>query len=197
VVHLVRHGLVDNPRRLVYGRQAGWSLGAEGRRQARAAAERLRLRPIAALYASPLERAQETALILSAALGRPVVTRADLTESSFAVPWEGQPWRDVKARHADEWRTYLDRPLEMRGVSEPLPELAARMSAAIRALAAAHAGQEVVAVSHADPIRAGALAVTGGDLAHLHQLHVPTGAIITLLVGPQHALIASRWTGER
>jgi broad specificity phosphatase PhoE len=197
LVHLVRHGLVDNPRRLVYGRQPGWHLGDQGRRQAGAAAARLRQRAIAAVYASPLERAQETAAIIAAAVDRPVITREDLTESSFAVPWEGRPWRDVKARHADEWHTYLDRPLEMRGVAEPLAALAERMGRAIRSLASAHPGQEVVAVSHGDPIKAGALAVTGADLAGLHSLHVPTGAIVTLRVGPGSALIASRWTGDR
>jgi broad specificity phosphatase PhoE len=70
------------------------------------------------------------------------------------------------------------------------------MAAAVHALAEAHPGQDVVAVSHGDPIKAAALAVTGGDLGGLHQIYVPTGAIITLRVGPSEALIASRWTGE-
>ncbi|HET8648098.1 MAG TPA: histidine phosphatase family protein, partial [Vicinamibacteria bacterium] len=48
LVHLVRHGLVDNPRRLVYGRLPGWHLSPPGRRQAEAAARRLRGREVAA-----------------------------------------------------------------------------------------------------------------------------------------------------
>jgi broad specificity phosphatase PhoE len=49
LVHLVRHGVVENPRRVVYGRTPGWHLSAEGRAQADAAARRLAGRPIAAV----------------------------------------------------------------------------------------------------------------------------------------------------
>src|SRR5262245_12806685 len=93
LVHLVRHGLVDNPRRLVYGRLPGWHLSPEGKRQAEGAARHLAGRPIAAVYSSPLERARETAAIVAA--GAPVTVRDDLTEAALAAPWEGLPWAHV------------------------------------------------------------------------------------------------------
>ena len=194
LVHLVRHGLVENPRRLVYGRLPGWHLSAEGRAQAEAAARRLRGREVAALYSSPLERARETADVLAAALGAALTVRDDLTEATLAAPWEGQPWTHVQDAHRARWETYLHRPLELVDVPEPVAALADRMARAIRELAAAHPAAEVVAVSHGDPIKAGVLALTGGDLAALNRFYLPTGAIVSLRIERGRALIAERWT---
>jgi broad specificity phosphatase PhoE len=196
LVHLLRHGLVENPRRLVYGRLPGWHLSAEGRRQAEAAARRLSGRPIAALYSSPLERARETAEAVAAVTGVPITVREDLTESALASQWEGLSWSDVKTARRAEWELYLREPLRMTDIPETLEAMAARMQRAIREIAAAHPGREVVAVSHGDPIRSGVLALTGEPLEHLHRLYLPTGAMITVRVGPGKAIIAERWGGE-
>lgn len=193
-VHLVRHGQVDNPRRIVYGRQPGWHLSAKGRRQAEAVARALAGRAVAALFSSPLERARETADILARTLALPVQVRDDLTESALAAHWEGLSWLHVWTQRHREWDTYRKRPLEMEA-PEPLPELAARMAAAVRALAAAFPGRQVVAVSHGDPIKAAVVALTGGDLARLHEEKLPTGGRIALDVpaaGP--AVVAERQT---
>jgi broad specificity phosphatase PhoE len=178
-VHLVRHGQVDNPRRVVYGRLPGWHLSAKGRRQAQAAARALAARGITALFSSPLERARETADIVAGVLHLPVQVREDLTESALAARWEGLLWLQVWTQRHGEWETYRKRPLEM-DAPEPLAALAARMSAAVRGLATAFAGQEIVAVSHGDPIKAAVVALTGGDLAWLHDEKLATGGRITL-----------------
>lgn len=60
-ISFVRHGTVDNPRDVFYGRLPGFVLSVEGDRQARAAAEALRHEPIAAIYTSPMRRARQTA----------------------------------------------------------------------------------------------------------------------------------------
>ena len=60
VVHLVRHGEVDNPAGLLYGRLPDYHLSELGREMARTVAEDLRGRDIVHLRCSPLERAQET-----------------------------------------------------------------------------------------------------------------------------------------
>jgi broad specificity phosphatase PhoE len=191
-VHLVRHGQVDNPRRIVYGRLTGWHLSAKGRRQAEEVARALAGRSVSALFSSPLERARETAEILSGALGLPVQVREDLVESALAAHWEGRSWLHVWTRRHREWATYRKRPLEMPG-PEPLDRLAARMAAAVRALASAHPEQEVVAVSHGDPIKAAVLALTGRDLRHLHEEKLPTGGRVALDVLPEgRAVVAER-----
>jgi len=75
VVHLLRHGEVDNPRGIIYGRLPGYHLSANGRAMAEAAADYFAERPVVALYSSPLERAQETA--------RPVAERDYFAPSNW------------------------------------------------------------------------------------------------------------------
>ena len=69
VVHLLRHGEVHNPDGVLYGRLAGYHLSANGRMMAAAAADYFDGRPVAAIFASPLERAQETAAPVAERLG--------------------------------------------------------------------------------------------------------------------------------
>ena len=102
----------------------------------------------------------------------------------------------MKTARRAEWELYLREPLRMTDIPETLEAMAARMQRAIREIAAAHPGREVVAVSHGDPIRSGVLALTGEPLEHLHRLYLPTGAMITVRVGPGKAIIAERWGGE-
>src|ERR1700761_3935296 len=81
VVHLLRHGEVHNPDHVLYGRLPGYHLSANGRLMAVAAADHFDGRPVAAVFASPLERAQETAQPLADLLAIPIVTDDRLIES--------------------------------------------------------------------------------------------------------------------
>ncbi len=81
VVHLLRHGEVHNPKHVLYGRLPGYHLSANGRMMAVAAADYFEGRPVAAVFASPLERAQETAQPVADRLGLPITTDDRLIES--------------------------------------------------------------------------------------------------------------------
>ena len=198
VLHLVRHGQVDNPQKIVYGRQRGWRLSERGRAEAEAVARHLGGRPIARVYTSPLERAVQTATVIAGTCGGEVEPRDDLVEALLCAPWEGLEWREVKTARSGEWARYLFRPLEVCDVPEDLRALAARMETALRAIAAAHPEQQVVAVSHGDPLKAGLLALTGGDLRELHRLPVPTGGLVSVeMDGTGPARILERWAPGR
>src|SRR5487761_612768 len=82
VVHLLRHGEVHNPDGVLYGRLPGYHLSANGRMMAAAAADFFDGRPVAAIFASPLERAQETAQPVAERLGLDIVTDERLIESA-------------------------------------------------------------------------------------------------------------------
>ena len=73
-VHLLRHGEVDNPHGIIYGRLPGYHLSANGRMMAEAAADYFADRPVVALFSSPLERALETAGPVAERLGLDIVT---------------------------------------------------------------------------------------------------------------------------
>jgi probable phosphoglycerate mutase len=198
VLHLVRHGHVENPRKIVYGRQRGWRLSDRGRAEAEAVARHLGGRPIARVYTSPLERAMQTATVIAGTCGCEVEPRDDLVEALLCAPWEGLPWREVKRERSREWARYLFRPLEVCDVPEDLRALGARMESALRAIAAAHPDQQVVAVSHGDPLKAGILALTGGDLSELHRSPIPTGGLVSLEIGAEgRARVLERWASGR
>src|SRR6266496_3803330 len=81
IVHLLRHGEVENPSGVIYGRLPGYHLSANGRLMAGAAADLFAERAVVALFSSPLERAQETARPVAERLGLEIVTDDRLTEA--------------------------------------------------------------------------------------------------------------------
>src|SRR5579875_2133850 len=82
VVHLLRHGEVENPLGLIYGRMPGYHLSEEGRVMAKAAADFFAERDVVALVTSPLDRARETAEPLAERFGLDPVIDERLIE-----PW--------------------------------------------------------------------------------------------------------------
>lgn len=152
VVHLVRHGEVHNPTKVLYGRLPGFRLSAAGEAQAEVTARHLAARggDVAAVVASPLERAQQTAVPFAAALGVEVVTDHRLIESTNV--FEGgvvEPGPGI-VRHPEAWK-HLRNPFRPSW-GEPYQAVADRMMAAIDDARAEHAGREVVLVSHQLPV---------------------------------------------
>lgn len=80
-VHLMRHGEVHNPEGILYGRLPNFRLSDKGQGQAAKVAESLRGNKIAAVIASPLLRAQQTATPIAEAHGLAIVTDDDLIEA--------------------------------------------------------------------------------------------------------------------
>lgn len=167
-LHLVRHGEVENPDRVVYADMPGFGLSARGRAEAAGAAEYLASIPITALYASPLQRAQETAQQIAAASSVSVVTRDDLTEWLVARRWKGVTWEDLPEVFPGEVEAYLEHPTDLPFAEESIDALGERMAAAAREIMASHPGEHVGLVSHQDPIQAGRLTLRGLPLGELH-----------------------------
>ena len=150
VVHLLRHGEVENPAGIVYGRLPGYHLSANGRLMAEAAADYFAERAVVALYSSPLERAQETARPVAERLGLAIVTDDRLIES-----WnhfEGMKFGvgDGSLRRPAHW-PYLCNPFRPSW-GEPYQDVAARMLAMMETARKAAGGQEAVCVTHQLPI---------------------------------------------
>jgi probable phosphoglycerate mutase len=163
LVLFVRHGKTPTTGAKLPGRAPGLHLSPEGRRQAEAAARRVaKLKNVAAGYASPLERTQETAAPIAAALGLPVSTEAGLLECEFGE-WTGAELKELFKR--PEWRQVQLSPSSFRfPAGESFPEMQLRICSAVASLVEAHPGATVVAVSHADPIKAAVAAAVGTHL---------------------------------
>jgi broad specificity phosphatase PhoE len=163
VVHLLRHGEVHNPNGVLYGRLPGYHLSANGRMMAAAAADFFDGRPVAAIFSSPLERAQETAAPVAERLGLEIVTNDRLIESANVL--QGKTVTLTKlAVNPGNWR-YLWNPFQPSW-GEPYTEVVARMREAIAQAREAARGKEAVCVSHQLPVWVSRLAAERKRLWH-------------------------------
>ena len=183
VVHLVRHGEVDNPNQIVYADLPGFGLSELGRRQAAWAGAHLSSRSVEAVYSSPLDRAVETASMIAAPHDLEVETVPDLTEWGLMGRWRGLRWPELDTHRPGELEVYLSHPLEMDFSPESVPELAARMGGVVSGLAGLHPAAEIVVVSHQDPVQAARLALTGRPLHRLHEVKPRHCEVISLTAG--------------
>ena len=153
LILLVRHGLTPTTGKILPGRASGLHLAEAGQTQAQAAADRIAaLASVDAVYASPLERARETAAPIAKARNLKVHIDKGLLECDFGE-WTGAELK--KLMKLPEWNTVLRAPSTFRFPSgESFTEMQGRIVNAIDRLRAAHEGGVVVCVSHADPIKA-------------------------------------------
>ena len=182
-LYLVRHGEVENPDRLVYADMPGFGLSDRGWAEAAAAAQFLATIPVSAVYSSPLQRARETAGAIGHACGVDVDTIEDLTEWLVARRWRGVAWEDLPEAFPGEVEAYLEHPVDLPFAEESIATLGQRVANVAASLAATHADEHVVLVSHQDPIPAGRLTLRDLPLAELHLNRPGHCHVITLLPG--------------
>ena len=149
-VHLLRHGEVHNPTGILYGRRPGFQLSDLGHQMARRVADTIADRDITRVFASPLERAQQTAQPLATALGLPIETDARVIESSNK--FEGKTFGAGQAvlKRPSSW-IHMWNPWRPSW-GEPYKEVVARMVSAVNDARRAAEGHEAVVVSHQLPI---------------------------------------------
>ena len=151
VVHLLRHGEVHNPDKILYGRLPGFRLSGDGEAMAEKAAAWFVGRDVTHLVSSPAERAQQTARPIAETLGLPVSIDERLIEAGNA--FEGMKvaggGAGVFGAPRNWWK--LRNPFQPSW-GEPYVEIAARMLAAVEAARDAARGSAAVLVSHQLPI---------------------------------------------
>ena len=176
---LVRHGLTPTTGKVLPGRAPGLHLAQAGQAQAQAAAERIAaLKQVDAVYASPLERARETAAPIGKVRGLKVHIDKGLLECDFG-DWTGEELK--KLMKLPEWNTVQRAPSTFRFPSgESFTEMQTRMVSTLDRLRAAHQGGVVVCVSHADTIKA-AVAHAMGTHIDLFQRIVISPCSITAI----------------
>ena len=163
-VHLLRHGEVHNPEGVLYGRLPGFRLSEDGQKMARDAAEALRGRDVAAVVASPLQRAQETAGPIAEVFGLAIGTDDRLLESGNYFEGKTVGVGDGAFRNPQHW-PQLRNPFRPSW-GEPYDVIAERMLAAAVAARDLALGHEAVFVSHQLPIWTVRRFVEGRTLWH-------------------------------
>ena len=180
---LVRHGVTPTTGKFLPGRAPGLHLADEGRAQAERVAERLvdLRRPPVAVYASPLERTRETAAPIARALGLRVRSDRGLIECDVG-DWTGSALKDLAKR--PEWQAVQQWPSGFRFPGgESFAELSTRATAAVLRLAAAHPGESIVAVSHADPIKAVVANAAGTPLDLIQRIGISPCSVSAIAYG--------------
>jgi probable phosphoglycerate mutase len=183
LVLLVRHGQTGTTGKVLPGRAPGLHLAEAGQRQAEAAAERIApLKQVDAVYASPLERARETAAPIGRIRQQRVKLERGLLECDFGE-WTGAELKELAKK--PEWQTVQRYPSGFRFPGgESFEEMQARIVGTIDRLVERHRGGVVVAVSHADPIKAAVAHAVGTHLDLFQRIVISTCSITAIAYGP-------------
>jgi len=163
-VHLLRHGEVYNPEKILYGRLPGYHLSDLGREMADLAAAALAPRDVVEVWSSPLERAQETAAPISEALGLTPVIDDRIIEAENVFEGQRVSVGDGVLRQPRAWR-HLYNPFRPSW-GEPYVDVAARMRSAVSSARRRARGHEVVLVSHQLPVWISRLDAEGRRFVH-------------------------------
>jgi probable phosphomutase (TIGR03848 family) len=182
LVMLVRHGQTPTTGAKLPGRAPGLHLAEAGVTQAEAVARRIAgLERVDAVYASPMERTQETARPIARARKLRVRTHRGLNECDFGA-WTGG---ELKAlMKLPEWQVVQRYPSGFRFPGgESFAEMQTRITGALADLRSRHPGGVVVAVSHADPIKAAVADALGTHLDLFQRIVVSPCSITTISYG--------------
>lgn len=172
-VHLMRHGEVHNPDRIVYGRLPNYHLSETGQKMVRLSAEEFKRRAdaganIVHLVCSPLTRTRESAAPIEELLG--LSAQPDERVIEAGNYFEGlHVNKDELLKNPRHWKHLLN-PLRPSW-GEPYRDQVARMAEAIKdaartAYEKGGDGAEAIIVSHQLPIWMARISVEGGALPH-------------------------------
>jgi broad specificity phosphatase PhoE len=160
-------------------------------RQAAFAGGRLRSEKIAAVYASDLSRAVQTAEGIAGPHGLTVRTDADLRECAFG-DWEGLTVTEIAERYPELYRNYLGDSVTHRAPSgERLEHLRERVARAVESIARNHPEETVVVVTHGGPIRAFLCHAFGAELSTFRKIATGNCGITVFSRAPE-----GRWVLE-
>jgi probable phosphoglycerate mutase len=178
---LARHAVTAQTGPLLSGRAPGIDLSDEGRGQAEKLGERLAGLPVAAVYASPIERTTQTAQSVATHHGLDVLPLPGVIEADYG-DWTGQALTDLAK--TDLWKVVQRMPSRASFPGgESLAAMQSRMVAALDALVIAHPGELVVVVSHADPIKAAIAHYTGVHLDLFQRIVVSPASVTAFEFG--------------
>jgi broad specificity phosphatase PhoE len=176
-VHVARHGEVENPEKILYGRQPGWRLSNRGQQMAETLGEWSKSINLGALHVSPLQRAQETAAPIARAHGIEITTDNRLIEAANVFEGKSFELGSGVLKHPSSWR-HLYNPWKPSW-GEPYEEQINRMLAAVFAARKAANGKDAIVVSHQLPIWTLRSAIEGRSLLHDPRKRICTLASVT------------------
>ena len=179
---LIRHGENEFVKTgKLAGRLPNVHLNERGRQQAVELAEALSDVPLKAIYASPLERARETAEALAGERKLEIQLRPDLMDTNIGK-WQGRTLKQV--RRLKKWKIVQQAPSRFTfPEGESFLQNQTRIVSCLDEIAASHKPKDIVAVVfHADPIKLAVAHYLGMPLDHFQRLGCDTASVTILFV---------------
>jgi probable phosphoglycerate mutase len=195
VLAFVRHAEAVWTGKRLPGRLPGVMLSSRGRRQAEVVAEDLAALPIEAVYTSPLDRTLETAEVIAKRLGTTPLEADELIEADCGE-WAGRTFKQVVRLRS--FKT-LPRHAALRTPpgGESIAAVQARMLGFVEYVREKHPGKLVIAVSHADPIKAAVAGLIGLPLELFSRLEIGVASVTAVTVEEWPLLLCANADGRR
>lgn len=190
---LIRHGSTDPLGRMLYGRLPDVHLNAEGKKQAETVAQTIKQRyQLSEVVSSPMERTLETAELIAAAQGLPVITEEGLNEIDFGH-WMGKTFDELESR--EDWKLYNEsRSTAWPPGGESMLQVQDRGWRALGKIISRHASWKeisVAAVTHGDVVRGLLLLLLGMPVDHIHRLEIAPASVSEIVFGAGQSRVVS------
>ena len=188
-VFVIRHGESTWVRERRFAGSRDVPLTDTGRRQCAAVARALGGTGVAAVYASPLERARASAEVIAEPHRLPVRIVPAFAEMAFGA-WEGLTRDEIRARFPEGWEQWRTAPHLCAPLGgETVSKVAERVAAGVAELQQAHADQTIVLVSHSIVMRVMVLAALGLGLDRLWTVDAAPAGITEIEYEPDWATV--------
>jgi broad specificity phosphatase PhoE len=180
IYYLLRHGEHALQGRIAAGRMPGIGLSERGRGEAAWAAERLSNANVAAIYASPMDRTQETGQIIGRRLDLPVTTRDELAELDFGE-WTGLTFDEI--RKDPRWQVWAaHRSVARIPGGETMRAVQRRVIELMMEMRETHPDDSIVLVSHGDVLRAALMFALAMPIDFYSRIEVATASVSTIRI---------------
>jgi alpha-ribazole phosphatase/probable phosphoglycerate mutase len=177
---MIRHGEIPSNVNKVYAGRSPEPLTERGVRQAKEVSDELKKYNVGALYSSPIQRALQTAQIISEGIGMDLMAEDAFREIEMG-PWEGMSEKDIAEKNPEEWDLWNRNPAELKLAGrETLDDLLQRVLTGVRRIPREMAGQNVVIVTHVAIIRVLMLWCSRKSLNLYKTIHVPNAEIFEI-----------------
>lgn len=181
---LLRHGTTDANTSGLFLGATDAVLSERGRLEAKCLGERLQAYELKAILSSDLSRAKETAMAVSAHHPELTVEIDPRIREMHLGSLEGVPAKEAYAAHPALMAQWLEDPGNTRmpgAEAESMAEVQSRSWAGLEALARAHVGDTVVAVSHTFCILSVLCHVLGMPLRHFRRMFIHRASITEIV----------------
>jgi len=185
--YLIRHGSTDSAGNVLTGRRKGVHLNPHGRDQAQALPQRFKSVPVDAIYATPLERTQETAAPMANALGLQVQIAEEMTEVNYG-DWTGREVRELQMdplwHRFNSFRSSVTIP-----GGESMLQIQTRVAGFLERLHREAPSGHFAVISHGDPIKTAVIHYLGMNLDSLFRFVINPASVTIITVTEANACV--------